>query len=158
MLLNSCLCQLPAPGESPQLEWIEPPTQLGRVRLPWHWAKQMPNKTSLVQAPGEDGFDAWLADRVPKLQNEKVGYCLFCCWHLNNLINFQSICQILFQRDVCRKGKQFCESRLFFSMLQANGQVIFGVSTAGDIEHATGVLHAGLHSCCQLLRFSNRNL
>eukprot|EP00434_Breviolum_minutum_P018410 symbB.v1.2.016243.t1/scaffold1233.1/size237523/5 len=62
-------------GESPQLEWIEPPTQLG-------------------QAPGEDGFDAWLAGTLPKLQNEK-----------------------------------------------ASGQVIFGVSTAGDIEHSTGILH-----------------
>ncbi|CAL1145111.1 unnamed protein product [Cladocopium goreaui] len=62
-------------GESPELEWIEPPTQLG-------------------MAPGEEGFDAWLAAALPKLQNEK-----------------------------------------------ANGQVVFGVSTAGDIEHATGVLH-----------------
>ena len=29
-------------------------------------------------------------------------------------------------------------------MLQANGQVVFGVSAAGDIEHATGVLHVWL--------------
>lgn len=27
---------------------------------------------------------------------------------------------------------------------QANGNVVFGVSTAGDIEHATGVLHVRL--------------
>ena len=31
-----------------------------------------------------------------------------------------------------------------FQMWQANGQVVFGVSTAGDIEHATGVLHVWL--------------
>ncbi|CAK9046144.1 unnamed protein product [Durusdinium trenchii] len=65
---------LEAEGER-ELDWIEAPTSLG-------------------QAPGEEGFDAWLASVLPKLQNEK-----------------------------------------------ANGHVAFGVSTAGDLEHATGILH-----------------
>ena len=28
-----------------------------------------------LQAPGEEGFDAWLAAALPKLQNEKAGWC-----------------------------------------------------------------------------------
>ncbi|CAE7200976.1 unnamed protein product [Symbiodinium natans] len=59
----------------PELEWVERPTQLG-------------------QAPGEEGFDAWLEEALPRLRQEKV-----------------------------------------------NANVVFGVSTAGDVEHSTGILH-----------------
>ncbi|CAE7313580.1 EMB2654 [Symbiodinium sp. CCMP2592] len=63
------------PAQYVELEWVERPTQLG-------------------QAPGEDGFDAWLEEALPRLRQEK-----------------------------------------------ANANVVFGVSTAGDVEHRTGILH-----------------
>lgn len=63
------------PVQYAELEWVERPTQLG-------------------QAPGEDGFDAWLEEALPRLRQEK-----------------------------------------------ANANVVFGVSTAGDVEHRTGILH-----------------
>eukprot|EP00913_Durusdinium_trenchii_P031493 g29486.t1 len=45
-----------------ELDWIEAPTSLG-------------------QAPGEEGFDAWLASVLPKLQNEKAnGHVAFGDW------------------------------------------------------------------------------
>ncbi|CAJ1391978.1 unnamed protein product [Effrenium voratum] len=73
--LQSLLEKSLAGDAGEELEWIEAPTQLG-------------------QAPGEEGFDAWLLQALPRLQGEK-----------------------------------------------ANSNVVFGVSTAGDIEHGTGILH-----------------
>ncbi|CAJ1368206.1 unnamed protein product [Effrenium voratum] len=73
--LQSLLEKSLAGDAGEELEWIEAPTQLG-------------------QAPGEEGFDAWLLHALPRLQGEK-----------------------------------------------ANSNVVFGVSTAGDIEHGTGILH-----------------
>eukprot|EP00439_Symbiodinium_sp_Y106_P031896 s1551_g3.t2 len=63
--------------------------------VPDEAAEQGPAQyAELEWAPGEDGFDAWLEEALPRLRQEK-----------------------------------------------ANANVVFGVSTAGDVEHRTGILH-----------------
>lgn len=72
--LRELLCERTEDSEA-QLEWIERPQNLG-------------------EAPGEEGFAAWLLGALPRLRRELD-----------------------------------------------DSNVVFGVSTAGDLEHSTGLLH-----------------
>jgi hypothetical protein len=87
------------------------------------------------------------------LQNEKAGWCRptwasvwrSCPDHSPNINQYQ-----IYQPESASfpttsyTFQNALKQLISFQMWQANGQVVFGVSTAGDIEHATGVLHVWL--------------